>query len=67
MAQSEQHAPTTPAIEPAAYLQMPDERRAAAKAQAAALAATARTIALELPLDANADDFRRLLISEAKT
>jgi hypothetical protein len=69
MAQSEQHAPIgiTPAVEPAAYLQMPDERRAAAKAQAAALAATARTIALELPLDANADDFRRLLISEAKT
>lgn len=68
MAQSEQPPSIgfTPAAEPAAYLQMPGERRAAAMAQAAALAATAGTVALELPLDANVDDFRRLLIAEAK-
>jgi hypothetical protein len=68
MSPSKSHEPIdpTPAVEPAAYLPMPPERRAAARTQAAALTATAGRIALELPLGADVDDFRRLLIEQAK-
>jgi hypothetical protein len=52
--------------EVAAYLDMPSERRAAAKAHAALLSRTAGRIALELPMSADVDDFRRLLAAEAK-
>lgn len=52
--------------EPAAYLDMPPERRAAAKAHAAMLAQTAGKVALELPISADVDDFRRVLAAEAK-
>ena len=52
--------------EPAAYLDMPPERRALAKAHAAMLSATAKTVALTLPLGADVDDFRRVLATEAK-
>jgi hypothetical protein len=51
---------------PAAYLKMPPERRRAAKAHAAQLSQTAGRIAAELPLSADVDDFRRLLVAEAK-
>ncbi len=47
------------------YLDMPDDRRAAAEASAAALLATAQRVADELPLGADVDDFRRVLVSEA--
>jgi hypothetical protein len=50
----------------AAYLDMPPERRAAAKAHAAMLSKTAHRIALELPFSADVDDFRRALIQGAK-
>ena len=50
----------------AGYLDMPIERRAAAKAHAALLSATAGRIALELPIGADVDDFRRVLTQEAK-
>jgi hypothetical protein len=63
-------ANTTPATsapgEPAAYLDMPAERRALAKAHAAMLSQTAGRIALELPMSADVDDFRRVLAAEAK-
>jgi glucose-6-phosphate 1-dehydrogenase len=49
----------------AAYLDMPPERRVAAKAHAAGLTATAGRVALELPLGADVDDFRRVLIAQA--
>jgi hypothetical protein len=52
--------------EAASYLDMPDERRALAKAHAALLAATAARIALTLPFSAGVDDFRRVLTQEAK-
>lgn len=52
--------------EPAAYLDMPPERRAAAKAHAALLSRTAGRIALELPIGADVDDFRRVLTEGAK-
>jgi hypothetical protein len=45
---------------------MPPERRAAAKAHAAVLSATGGKVALELPLAADVDDFRRVLVAEAK-
>ena len=51
--------------EPAAYLDMPEERRALAKAHAAMLADTAGRVALELPLSADVDDFRRVLAAAA--
>jgi hypothetical protein len=54
------------ADEPAAYLDMPPERRALAKAHAAMLAETAGRVALELPFSADVDDFRRVLVAEAK-
>jgi hypothetical protein len=63
-------SPTQPAGSPtsdvAGYLDMPPERRAAAKAHAAILSATAGRVALELPLAADVDDFRRVLVAEAK-
>jgi len=55
-----------PADEPAAYLDMPPERRAGAKAHAALLSRTAGKVALELPFSADVDDFRRVLAEGAK-
>ena len=60
---------TTPAPvqeEIAAYLDMPADRRALAKAHAALLAETAGRVALELPISADVDDFRRVLMREAE-
>jgi len=51
--------------ETAAYLDMPPERRALAKAHAALLSKTAGRIALELPMSADVDDFRRVLAERA--
>jgi hypothetical protein len=51
--------------EPAAYLDMPEERRALAKAHAALLAQAAGRVALELPFNADVDDFRRVLAAGA--
>jgi glucose-6-phosphate 1-dehydrogenase len=59
-----QSPPTSEDI--AAYLDMPPERRAAAKAHAALLSQTAGRIALELPFGADVDDFRRALTEGAK-
>ena len=53
--------------EPAAYLDMPPERRAAAKVHAALLSKTADRIARELPFSADVDDFRRVLVEEARS
>jgi hypothetical protein len=50
----------------AAYLDMPPERRVLAKAHASLLSQTAGRIALELPISADVDDFRRVLTMEAK-
>ncbi len=52
--------PTDP-HEPAGYLDMPPERRAAAKAHAAMLSATMRKVAAEVPFQVDVDDFRRVL------
>ena len=49
----------------ARFLDVPPERRAAAKAHAALLAQTADRIARELPFVADVDDFRRVLVEEA--
>jgi hypothetical protein len=57
--------PAATAPEPAAYLDMPEERRELAKAHAAMLAETAGRVALELPLGADVDDFRRVLAAGA--
>jgi hypothetical protein len=54
------------AEETAAYLDMPAERRTLAKAHAAMLSATAGKVALELPMGADVDDFRRVMAAEAK-
>jgi len=51
----------------AGYLDMPPERRALAKAHAAMLSQTAGRVALELPIGADVDDFRRVLAAGAKT
>ena len=51
---------------PAADLDMPPERRAAARTHAALLSATAAKVASGLPLGADVDDFRRVLVAEAK-
>jgi hypothetical protein len=61
------HAPVAQAAagQVAAYLDMPAERRAAAEAHAALLGATAAAVAAELPLSADVDDFRRVLVAEA--
>jgi hypothetical protein len=45
---------------------MPQERRALAKAHAAMLSQTAGRVALQLPMSADVDDFRRVLAAEAK-
>jgi hypothetical protein len=58
--------PAAPADDATAYLDMPPERRAAAKAHAALLSRTADKIARELPMSADVDDFRRVLAQEAK-
>jgi hypothetical protein len=58
--------PTAAADEPAHYLDMPEGRRTLAKAHAAMLAETARRVALEVPFSADVDDFRRVLVAEAK-
>lgn len=50
----------------AAYLDMPPERRVAAKAHAALLSQTADRIARELPFGTDVDDFRRVLVQGAK-
>ena len=55
-----------PSEDVAAYLDMPPERRAAAKAHVALLSQTAGRIALELPFGADVDDFRRALTQGAK-
>ena len=60
-----QNAPPA-ADETASYLDMPAERRASAKAHAALLSEAASKIARELPFSADVDDFRRILVSEAK-
>jgi hypothetical protein len=49
-----------------AGIDMPEERRVRAKAHAALLAETARRVALELPMNADVDDFRRVLAAGAK-
>ena len=54
------------AAETAAYLDMPPERRAAAKAHAALLSQAAGRVALQLPIGADVDDFRRVLVHGAK-
>ena len=66
MASPAQPPTGSPTPDIAAYLDMPPERRAAAKAHAAVLSATAGKVALELPLSADVDDFRRVLVAEAK-
>jgi hypothetical protein len=59
-------AAAAPAEDIAAYLDMPPERRAAAKAHVALLSRTAGKVALELPLSADVDDFRRVLVAGVK-
>jgi hypothetical protein len=60
-------APKAPAAdEIAGYLDMPPERRALAKAHAAMLTLTAGRVALELPMSADVDDFRRVMAEGAK-
>jgi hypothetical protein len=49
----------------AGYLDMPEERRALAKAHVANLSETAGRVALELPMGADVDDFRRVLAEGA--
>lgn len=68
MAASSNDAPTKAAAadEAAAYLDMPAERRALARAHVAMLSATAGRIALELPIGADVDDFRRVLAAMAR-
>jgi hypothetical protein len=58
--------PTDP-NEPAAYLDMPPERRVGAKAHAAMLSATMRKVAAEVPFQADVDDFRRVLTAGTKS
>lgn len=54
-----------PPTDPAHYLDMPDERRVAASAHVATISATARKVALDLPLQADVDDFRRVMVAAA--
>lgn len=51
----------------APYLDMPPERRAAAKAHIAQLSKTAGEVASQLPLSADVDDFRRVLVQGARS
>ena len=55
-----------PAGKVAGYLDMPEERRALAKAHVAVISETAGRVALELPMSADVDDFRRVLASRAE-
>jgi hypothetical protein len=66
MAHADTDAPPEPGREAAAELAIPAERRNAAKAHAALLARTAVRVAAELPLSADVEDFRRILLAEAK-
>jgi len=66
MANSKASPSPPPADEPVAYLDMPPERRTAAKAHAALLSRTADRVARELPMSADVDDFRRVLAQEAQ-
>ncbi|HEU4377410.1 MAG TPA: hypothetical protein VFR73_02475 [Hyphomicrobiaceae bacterium] len=66
MAPPAQSPAGSPTPDVAAYLDMTPERRAAAKAHVAVLSNTAGRVALELPLSADVDDFRRVLVAEAK-
>jgi hypothetical protein len=68
MAASPPKAPpaATSSDETAAYLDMPAERRVLAKAHTAMLSTTAGKVALELPISADVDDFRRIMAAEAK-
>lgn len=65
MTSSKSPPPAAPA-ETADHLDIPPERRAAAKAHAAMLSRTADRIARELPISADVDDFRRVLAEEAR-
>jgi hypothetical protein len=56
----------TAASEVAAYLDMPEERRGLARAHVAVLSETAGRVALELPMSADVDDFRRVLAARAQ-
>jgi hypothetical protein len=56
---------TSIATEPAAELDMPRERREAAKRHASLLSEIAKRVARNLPLQADVDDFRRVLIAHA--
>ncbi|MDX2203932.1 MAG: hypothetical protein NW223_14365 [Hyphomicrobiaceae bacterium] len=58
------HASSTAPGAVAAYLDMPEDRRKTAEANAALLVATAQRVADELPLGADVDDFRRVLVAE---
>jgi hypothetical protein len=62
MANSKDAQSPQPGEEIAAYLDMPPERRAAAKAHAALLSQTADKIARELPFGSDVDEFRRVLV-----
>lgn len=66
MASSKSSQSAVAAEDAAPYLDMPPERRAAAKAHAALLSRTADRVARELPMSADVDDFRRVLAQEAK-
>jgi hypothetical protein len=62
-------APPAPAQadDVASYLDMPAERRTNAKAHAALLSRTAQKVARELPISADVDDFRRVLVAGTKS
>jgi hypothetical protein len=51
--------------ETASYLEMTQEQRESAKVHAALLSGTAARVAVELPLTADVDDFRRVLAARA--
>ncbi len=55
----------SPGHDPAQYLDIPDERRAAAATHVATLSETARRVALGLPIQCDVDDFRRVLVASA--
>ena len=59
-------AAAEPHSEPAPYLDMPPERRASAKAHVALLSETIARLAVSLPLGADVDDFRGVLMAEAQ-
>jgi hypothetical protein len=56
---------TAPAPDGPAGLDIPEDRRRANAAQAAGISATVRKVATTLPLGADVDDFRRVLVAEA--